>query len=77
MGFCVGVKTSAARLKIIKIENVEKSILSFEEAFRSINVSKVNLGKVRRELVAYFIQNYSSLSKLDEFELLDKISDRI
>lgn len=77
MGFCVGAKISATSLMSFKIEDVEKSILNFEEAFSSINVSKVNLGKVRRELVAYFFQNYSSLSKLDEFELLDKISDRI
>ena len=77
MGFCVGAKKSAPTLKSIKIENVERSISNFEQAFSSINISKVNLGKIRRELVAYFIQNYSSLSKLEEFELLDKISDRI
>ncbi|RQP23500.1 hypothetical protein DZC73_15200 [Albitalea terrae] len=77
VGFCVGAKTSASVLKSIKTEKVVHSIENFEQAFSSINVSKVNLGKVRRELVAYYIQNYSSLSKLDEFELLDKISDRI
>ena len=77
IGFCVGAKTSAARLKSIKADAIVESINNFEQAFSSINVSKVNLGKVRRELVAYFFQNYSSLSKLGEFELLDKISDRI
>jgi hypothetical protein len=77
MGFCVGAKTSSDALKSAKIGSIEVAIKNFEEAFSSINVSKVNLGKVRRELVAFFVQSYSSMSKLDEFELLDKISDRI
>lgn len=77
IGFCVGAKASAALLNTLTTEGIEKSIKEFEEAFSSINVSKVNLGKVRRELVAYYIQNYFALSNLDEFELLDKISDRI
>lgn len=77
IGFCVGAKASAADLKLVEVSKVEESIDNFERAFLSINVSKVNLGKIRRELVSYFFQNYSNLSKLDEFELLDKISDRI
>ncbi len=77
IGFCVGAKTSAAELKSVKVDKIAGAISRFEQAFSSINVSKVNLGKVRRELVSYFFRNYSPLSKLDEFELLDKISDRI
>ena len=77
IGFCVGAKTSAVLLKSLKTDAIEKSVRNFEEAFSSINVSKVNLGKVRRELVSFYIQNYSALSKLDEFDLLDRISDRI
>ena len=77
IGFCVGAKTSAVELKSLSIEKVEESVNNFEKAFSSINVSKVNLGKVRRELVAYFFQNYLNLSKLDEFELLDRISYRL
>lgn len=77
IGFCVGAKGSVGMLKATSLSLVEKSIRNFEGAFASINVSKVNLGKVRRELVAYFSQNYGILSKLDEFELLDKISERI
>lgn len=77
IGFCVGAKTSVAELKSIKVDHIVGAISRFEQAFSSINVSKVNLGKARRELVAYFFRNYSSLSELDEFELLDKISDRI
>jgi len=77
IGFCVGAKTSAKLLKATKLPAIEKAIHSFEDAFSSINVSKVNLGKIRRELVAHFSKNYATLSCLDEFELLDKISERI
>ena len=77
IGFCLGAKSSAETLNATSLKNVEVAIANFEEAFSSINVSKVNLGKVRRELVSHFIQNFDKLWKLDEFELLDKISDRI
>ena len=59
------------------LKNMEIAITNFEVAFSSINVSKVNLGKVRRESVSNFIQGFDKLWKLDEFELLDKISDWI
>jgi hypothetical protein len=74
IGFCVGAKTSAKTLSNTSIEAVEKSIQEFEKAFLSINVSKVNLGKVRRESVAQFIEGFGKYRKLGEYELLDKIS---
>lgn len=77
IGFCVGAKSSAIELKKVALDVIEFSVTEFEKAFSSINVSKVNLGKARRELVAYFFANYSDLGGLDEFDLLDKISDRI
>jgi hypothetical protein len=54
---------------------VKSAIENFEAAFSAINLSKVNLGKVRRELVSYFIENYKDLANLGEFDLLDKIAD--
>lgn len=77
IGFCVGAKFSAIALGKSPLAAVEASIKNFEVAFSSINVSKVNLGKVRRECVAQFIEGFEKLWKLDEFELLDKISDWI
>lgn len=74
IGFCVGAKTSAESLSTISIDNIEESISVFEEAFSSINVSKVNLGKARRESVAQFIAGFEKFRKLEEYELLDKIS---
>lgn len=77
IGFCLGAKTSAAALEAAPLKKIETAIANFELAFSSVNVSKVNLGKVRRESVANFMQHYEKLNKLDEYELLDKISEWI
>lgn len=77
IGFCVGARSAAPALAGVAINGIERAIRNFEQAFSSINVSKVNLGKVRRELVSYFVERFPTLGKMDEFELLDKISERI
>ena len=61
------------------VENLPLAILVdaisvFEEAFKSIEVSKIKLGMARRRMVMYFFENYSVLSTLDELKLLNKIS---
>lgn len=77
IGLCVGIKTSLVAFQKDDIEQIAASIENFEKAFSSINVSKVNLGKVRRESVSKFIENFELVKNLDEFSLLDKISDWI
>lgn len=77
IGFCVGAKFSAKLLSDTSIKVIENSIKTFEDAFSSVNVSKVNLGKARRESVAHFMEGFEKYKKLGEYELLDKISDWI
>jgi hypothetical protein len=77
IGFCVGAKSSAEELSSISTPRIEKSIKTFELAFDSINVSKVNLGKARRESVAHYIQSFSRYQKLGEYDLIEKISSWI
>lgn len=77
IGFCVGIRGSLETLGSQSIEDIENAIQNFEDAFSSINVSKVNLGKVRRESVANFIKEFADVKDLDEFRLLDKISEWI
>jgi hypothetical protein len=77
IGFCVGIRESLLILQHEDIEQIESAIENFEKAFSSINVSKVNLGKVRRETVSKFIENFDKVKSLDEFSLLDKLSDWI
>lgn len=74
IGFCVGAKSSAAILSNTSVNVIERSIQTFEEAFSSVNVSKVNLGKARRESVAHFVEGFEKYKMLGEYELLDKIS---
>lgn len=75
IGFCVGARRSMDALNETANEEIQRTIERFEQAFSSINVSKVNLGKVRRELVSKFIENFDNLRNVDEFALLDRISD--
>lgn len=71
IGFCVGIKQSVAEIKKIDSADFLQSIKLFEAAFDSINPSKVNLGKYRRQLSNEFISKYSELSRLDSDELIE------
>lgn len=77
IGFCVGAADVVNIFKEGGLEEIERSIRSFEQVFDSVNVSKVNIGKVRRELVQQYIKNFQALEGLDEFELLDWLSNWI
>lgn len=74
IGLCVGIKKTYESLSKSENEAIKCSVIKFEKAFSSINVSKVNVGKIRREIVSLFIEDYDSLNGLDEYDLLDKIS---
>ena len=71
IGFCVGVKDSHKDLKLITSKDFSLGIEIFEEAFNSINPSKVNLGKYRRQLAAEFVKKYSDLSKVGAEGLIE------
>ncbi|MCX5590898.1 hypothetical protein [Alcaligenes endophyticus] len=71
IGFCVGIKNSYDNLKHITPEEFLSSIIIFDKAFNSINASKVNLGKYRRQLSNEFIKEYEKLSIMDEDELIE------
>lgn len=75
IGFCVGAKHTADKLISIEIEAIESAVAAFETAIKSIDIRKVNLGKVRRELVAKFVENFEECSQMDEYQLLDFISE--
>ena len=74
IGFCVGIKKSLHVIELLSNEQIRKSVENFEKAFTAINVSKVNVGKVRRESVSKYIENFETVIELDEFSMLDKIT---
>ncbi|MBL0942589.1 MAG: hypothetical protein IBJ00_07710, partial [Alphaproteobacteria bacterium] len=77
IGFCVGAAEVVDVFRVKSLDEIESSIRNFEQAFDSVNVSKVNIGKVRRELVQQYVKSFQGLADLDEFELLDWLSNWI
>lgn len=75
IGFSVGVKSSYQTLVNVSPEDFKESINLFDEAFKSVNPSKVNLGKYRRELSKAYFENYDEYSQMDENELIEIFSN--
>jgi hypothetical protein len=75
IGFCVGAKQSHKTLSKMNESEFSEAIFLFDSAFSAINPSKVNLGKYRRELSRYFIENIAKSADLDEIELIEKFSE--
>ena len=52
------------------LEEVETP--NFDVAFNSVNPSKVNLGKYRRELSALYLKNIETWKDLEENDVVEK-----
>ncbi|HCG7759453.1 hypothetical protein ACSTIV_10645 [Vibrio parahaemolyticus] len=76
IGFCVGIKSSHDEINELSPEELATLLDSFEEAFKGINASKVNVGKFRRELSLEFIKNIAELKQLTATSLLSHFSDK-
>lgn len=74
IGFCVGSKGSIQELSLMGSFEIEAALLNFERAMDSINASKVNVGRVRREVVAKYVEKFVQLKDAEEYELLDLMS---
>lgn len=74
IGFCVGIRKSFDIIKDINAVKFEESILNFEKAFSSFNISKIKVSKQRRTSANHFIGNYKELCSASENELVDILS---
>ncbi|UOQ78674.1 hypothetical protein MUN84_09140 [Hymenobacter sp. 5516J-16] len=74
IGFCVGIRKSFNEMNFLTTDNFKDSILLFEEAFSNFNFSKIKVGRIRRNLVSYYIANYSNLKNFDVLNLVDTLS---
>lgn len=74
IGFSAAMSSQFEAIRNISHDELVDSILLFENAFSSIDVSKIKLGMARRRMVKYFFENYEKLSVMDNNRLLDKIS---
>lgn len=61
IGFSVGARSSIRHLEELTAEEFGAAVVVFDQAFRSIDVSKINVGKIRRELARTFT------AKINEF----------
>jgi hypothetical protein len=71
IGFTVGAKRSFQTLGNFSAEEFAEQITKFDEAFLAINVSKVNVGKTRRELSRVFIERIEQYSDYDVEEVTE------
>lgn len=69
IGLSAGFNASYRILNTLNSEQLEIELKKFEEAFKILNVSKINLGKFRRELSKEFIQNLAKYQNYDSEEL--------
>lgn len=74
IGFSVGIRKSFDQVKEVEIGGFLRSIQVFDKAFAGFNVSKLKVGLQRRKLVAYFIENFSRFSAMDENDMIDELS---
>lgn len=61
IGFCVGIRKSHSYIFQQSPELLSIAFQNFEIAFKAINTSKINIGKYRRELTKYFVENAEKL----------------
>lgn len=72
IGFCVGVRKSYNYIFNQDPEILAIAFKNFEVAFKIINTSKINIGKYRRELAKFYVENAEKLFQQD----IDTISEK-
>ncbi|MCY1648292.1 hypothetical protein OVA11_14835 [Caulobacter sp. SL161] len=75
IGFTVGAKRSHKYLSDIGVDDFEYLIRMFEEAFDAINVSKINVGKMRRELSMLFFEKAEKFRDYDVEKVTEKFHE--
>jgi hypothetical protein len=66
IGFCVGAKQSFDYLLGMDANAFAAGLKKFETAFASLETSKVNVGKVRRDWAKHYIGNIANLAEADQ-----------
>jgi len=77
IGFAAAMNISFEEIRLLERNDLASYINAFEEVFSAIDVSKIKLGTARRNMVKYYFENFSKLSKYGYSELLDIISQEL
>lgn len=72
IGFAVGAKASLQSLKGVSPTRFAELVEIFEETFRSLETSKVNVGKVRRDFAHKFISDIEAFQHYDADEFSEE-----
>lgn len=75
IGFCVAAKTSLDQVLDLSPDEFYASINKFEEAFKMYDVSKINLGKYRRNNVMSFFKQFNELRNLEPSDIILELSE--
>ncbi len=75
IAFAAAIKKSYSAFNETTNEDAEIAVANFEEAFKAFNPSKINLGKVRRELVNLFVSHISELKNSTSSELMERFME--
>lgn len=73
VGFCAGIRGSYKYISRQNIKIFEGFIDQFEEAFRSFDVSKIKLGRSRRNAVSYVIKHAEKTMEATAAVITDKL----
>lgn len=74
IGFCVGIRSSFFQMDFMSSNTFSTAIILFEDAFSNFNFSKIKVGRIRRNLVSYYIANFNELKELEVLNLVDTLS---
>ncbi|WP_216824387.1 hypothetical protein [Emticicia sp. TH156] len=76
IGFCVGFRKSHRYILNLEADFLAQMFENFEIAFKAMKTSKINIGKYRRELSKYFIENAEQLFKEDAEFLTERFFEQ-
>lgn len=77
IGFAASIRSSFTAINAVTPEVFAKFIDSFEDAFRSFDVSKIKLGRARRLAVSYIISKFDELGGSDSQEITERLVEVI
>lgn len=77
IGFAASIRNSFAVVNGLKPEDFAEFIDEFEEAFRSFDVSKIKLGRARRQAVSYVISRFDELGGADAQDITERLVEAI
>ncbi len=73
IGFCASIRAGYVQVKKVDGKAFETFLDQFELAFASFDVSKLKLGRARRNAVAYAIKHFGDVKKADSQEITDRL----